>query len=59
MIAQRIRHGLHKPADVTRLFDEELARLLVNPSNMKEAAHFREARRISEEMIRSGFYDPI
>jgi malate synthase len=59
MIAQRIRHGLHKPQDVTRLFDEELARLLVNPANLKEAAHYREARRISEEMIRSGFHDPI
>jgi len=59
MIAQRIRHGMHKAADITRLFDEELARLLVNPANLKEATHFREARRISEEMIKQGFHDPI
>lgn len=59
MIAQRIHHGMHKTADVTRLFDEELARLLVDPANMREAAHFREARRLTEEMIRNGFHDPI
>jgi malate synthase len=59
MIAQRIRHGLHKPQDVTRLFDEELSRLLIDPANFKEAAHFREARRLSEEMIRLGLHDPI
>jgi malate synthase len=59
MIAQRIRHGMHKAQDISRLFDEELARLLVNPANLKEAAKFREARRIAEEMIKLGFHDPI
>ena len=59
MIEQRIRHGMHKAQDISRLFDEELARLLVNPANMKEAAHFREARRMGEEMIKAGFHDPI
>ncbi len=28
MITQRIRHGMHSAADVTRFFDEELAKLL-------------------------------
>ena len=59
MIAQRYLHGMHTSADVTRFFDEELARLLVDPANAKEAKVFREARRQSEEMIRQGFHDPI
>jgi malate synthase len=59
MVTQRIRHGMHKPQDITRLFDEELSRLFVDPANMKDAAKLREARRLSEEMIRYGFHDPI
>jgi malate synthase len=59
MIAQRYLHGMHTATDVTRFFDEELARLLVDPSNAKESKVFREARRQSEEMIRQGFHDPI
>jgi malate synthase len=59
MIAQRYLHGMHTAADVTRFFDEELARLLVDPANAKESKVFREARRQSEEMIRQGFHDPI
>ncbi|HXW76619.1 MAG TPA: hypothetical protein VEJ20_04340, partial [Candidatus Eremiobacteraceae bacterium] len=59
MIAQRIRHGMHTAADVTRFFDEELARLLVDPKNSKDARAYREARRESEEMIRNGLHDPI
>jgi malate synthase len=59
MIAQRYLHGMHAAADVTRFFDEELARLLVDPNNAKESKFFREARRQSEEMIRQGFHDPI
>ena len=59
MIAQRYLHGMHTAADVTRFFDEELARLLVDPNNAKESKFYREARRQSEEMIRQGFHDPI
>jgi malate synthase len=59
MIAQRYLHGMHTAADVTRFFDEELARLLVDPNNAKDSKVFREARRQSEEMIRQGFHDPI
>ena len=59
MIAQRIRHGMHKAADVTRLFDEELSRIFVDPSNMKDAAKWREARHLTEDMIRNSFHDPI
>ncbi len=59
MIAQRYLHGMHTAADVTRFFDEELARLLVDPNNAKESKSFRDARRQSEEMIRQGFHDPI
>ena len=61
MIAQRIKHGMHTEADVTALFDEELAKLLSEPANAEpaEAEKFREARRQSEAMIRTGAFDPI
>ena len=61
MIAQRIRHGMHRAADVTRFFDEELAKLLSEPAAQDpvEAAKFREARRQSEAMITHGYHDPI
>ena len=59
MIAQRTIHGMHTAADITRFFDEELARLLVDPANAKDTKFFREARRQSEEMIKQGFHDPI
>ena len=59
MIAQRYLHGMHSALDVSRFFDEELARLLVDPNNAKEVRVWREARRLSEEMIRHGFHDPI
>jgi malate synthase len=61
MIAQRIRHGMHAAADVTRFFDEELAALLAEPAakDSAEAATFREARRQSETMIADGYHDPI
>jgi malate synthase len=61
MIAQRIRHGMHAAADVTRFFDEELAKLLAEPAAQEaaEAATFREARRQSETMITDGYHDPI
>src|SRR5208283_2332841 len=67
MIAQRFNHSSgveiqdesgapvrHTPEFISRLFDEELERLLgepVNASNPQVAASLREARTISEEMI--------
>jgi malate synthase len=59
MIAQRIKHGMHTATEVTHLFDEQLAKLLIDPHNTKDAASFREARKESEAMIREGFHDPI
>ncbi len=61
MIAQRIRHGMHGAADVTRFFDEELAKLLAEPAaqDPAEAAKFRAARLQSEMMITDGYHDPI
>ena len=61
MIAQRIRHGMHDAATVTRFFDEELAKLLAEPAAQGpgEAERFREARRQSEAMITQGFHDPV
>jgi malate synthase len=61
MIAQRIRHGMHAAADVSRFFDEESARLIADrPKNEAgDEATLREARRMSEAMIRTGAFDPV
>jgi malate synthase len=73
MIAQRVRHKVsvaaedgklmqHSPALVTRLFDEELARIqkdLPAEIDQKAAATLPEARRIAEEMIVQGHHSPI
>jgi malate synthase len=73
MIAQRIMHSdaveivdetgkavRHTGELVSRLFDEELARLLSEGSkeNQTATARLREARRMSEEMIHSGEFNP-
>jgi len=74
MIAQRMRHReavpvfddegrkvLHTPELVSRIFDEELERILRDlPANADAPARerCREARRISEEMIRRSEFTP-
>lgn len=57
MIAQRIKHGMHAAGEVTRFFDEELAKLLAEKPPDPEA--FREARTQAEEMVARGFVDPV
>jgi malate synthase len=73
MIAQRVRHKVRVPGDdgkqvehapdlVTRLFDEELAKLQQTPPaeiDQKAAATLPEARRIAEQMIVQGHHSPI
>jgi malate synthase len=73
MIAQRLRHNghvpvtdeagkmvVHTPELVSRLFDEELEKLLANPGrDLGTAETFREARRMSEAMILNGEFDPV
>ena len=75
MIAQRVLHrdlvriedesGLnvkHTPEFITRLFDEELHRLLNElPAGTpdEERERFRRAREISEAMIVTGEFDPV
>ncbi len=75
MITQRIRHCdrakifdslgsevKHTPELITKLFDEELTRILDElPIEVSETERekYVEARRISEEMITKGQYDPI
>jgi malate synthase len=75
MLAQRLRHrdvaeiagadgGIvrHDEALLTRVFDEELARLLAERDQLKDIGDegsFREARRLSEEMIHNGWYNPV
>jgi malate synthase len=73
MIAQRMMHSnaveildetgeavRHTPEFITRMFDEELERLLGEGSKEDQAAtaRLREARRMSEEMIHSGEFNP-
>lgn len=74
MIAQRVLHRdlvaiqdedgkqvKHTPEFVTRLFDEELERLLREPTNSdpQEQERFRRAREISEAMITNGEFNPV
>ncbi len=75
MIAQRIKHRdkvkivdgegdevLHTPEFITQIFDEELKRLLdqlPEETPNEERERFVEARKISEEMITLGHFDPI
>jgi malate synthase len=74
MISQRVRHSHevpivdesgnavpHTPELITRLFDEELEKLLANPAraDLGTPETFREARRISEAMVVNGEFDPI
>jgi malate synthase len=74
MIAQRLNHSStveivdeagiavrHTPELISRLFDEELERLLSEPANANNplaAASLREARKLSEEMIRRHEFTP-
>jgi malate synthase len=75
MITQRMKHRdsihitdstgndvKHTPELITKLFDEELMRILreLPPEVSKTERHkYAEARRISEEMITNGHHDPI
>ncbi len=73
MIAQRIQHWPaapildeagtpveHTPEFITRLFDEELARLLASPGkDLGTPETFRRARHLSESMVRNGEIDPF
>jgi hypothetical protein len=52
-------HGMHTVAEITQMFDDELARLLADPNNAADAEIFREARAQSEAMIRHAYHDPI
>jgi malate synthase len=74
MIAQRMMHSnaieivdetgkavRHTPEFIARLFDEELDRLLGEAAQENDhamTARLREARRMSEEMIQRGEFDP-
>jgi malate synthase len=59
MIAQRVRHGIHTAAEVTRLFDEELPKLIASGREAGDAATLTQAREIGEAMIVQGAFDPI
>ena len=75
MIAQRMVHRdeapladgsgaamPHTPEFTSRLFDEELARLLASPTPGRDLGGpetMREARRASEELIKNGWFSPV
>jgi malate synthase len=57
MIAQRVKHGMHTAAEISTLFDAELAALCA--ADPGETERLTLARRQSEAMIVHGFHDPI
>ncbi len=74
MIAQRMKHSdlvkitddgkevKHTPEFITQIFDEELQKILNElPEDVREVetGRFTQARKISEEMITNGHFDPI
>src|SRR5438067_10078086 len=71
MIAQRMRNNgnvaddtgevvVHTPELISKIFDEELEKLLANPGrDLGSPDTFREARRISEAMIKAEEFDPV
>ena len=62
MIAQRIRHRLHDAAEINRMFDEELNRILHDlPLDTDQSLNetYRTARNISESLIRDQEFDPV
>jgi len=73
MIAQRMQHSVqtpvvdesgtpvaHTPELITKLFDEELEKLIGNPArDLGSPETFRQARRISEAMIVNREFNPI
>jgi hypothetical protein len=51
---------VHTPELITKLFDEELEKLLAHPGkDLGTPETFREARRISEAMIVNGEINPF
>jgi malate synthase len=62
MIAQRIRHRDYTPESISRMFDDELERILTElPADAGEPVmeRYRTARQISEFLIRNQEFDPI
>ena len=74
MIAQRMKHhpkvpvvddngkpAAHTPEFITRIFDEELEKLLANPPKdaFGKPEQFNEARQIAEAMVKNGEFDPF
>ncbi|HLJ76151.1 MAG TPA: hypothetical protein VKT75_02000 [Acidobacteriaceae bacterium] len=74
MIVQRMRHSealdimdeagnpvVHTPELITRLFDEEVEKIVANPARADIGTEetFREARRIAEAMIRNSEFNPV
>ena len=51
---------VHTPERVSRLFNEEMEKLIANPGrDLGTVETFREARRISEAMVLNGEFDPV
>jgi malate synthase len=74
MIAQRMKHYpqvpvvdengkpvAHTPEFITRIFDEELEKLLANPPKdaFDKPEQFKVARQIAEAMVKNGEFDPF
>ena len=59
MVAQRVKHGMHTSSELTRLFDEELQKLVDSGKETGTVETLHEARLIGEAMIVQGAFDPV
>ncbi len=59
MIAQRLKHGISTPEEVTRSFDEELQKLIESGKDAGTPETMRSAREISQAMVLTGAFDPV
>ncbi len=50
---------MHAPADVTKLFNEEVEKLIVSGKDAGTPETLREARELCEAMIATSAFDPV
>ncbi len=59
MVAQRIKHGVTTADAVSKIFDEEVEKLIELKKDIGTPETLREARKQAEEMISIGAFDPV
>jgi malate synthase len=59
MVAQRIKHGVTTADAVSKIYDEEVEKLIELKKDIGTPETLREARKQAEEMITIGAFDPV